>query len=51
MEKTTENVNQIIMAIDCLERELADEFSSPHAEQIKEQIKKLSAKLKGLQKK
>ena len=50
MEKTSGNVNQIILAINCLERELANEFSSPHAEQTKEQIKKLSAKLKDLQK-
>ena len=42
---------QIVMAINCLEREIADEFSTPHAEQTKEQIKKLNAQLKELRKK
>tara|TARA_Y100001938_G_scaffold122074_1_gene170199 strand:- start:347 stop:517 length:171 start_codon:yes stop_codon:yes gene_type:complete len=42
---------QIVMAINCLERELADEFSTPHAKQTKEQIKKLNAQLKELRKK
>ncbi len=41
---------QIVMAINCLERELADEFSTPHAKQTKEQIKRLNAKLKDLRK-